>query len=870
MALVLDETTRAEYLALSTAASRASLVVSALSGTVTVEIRNGVGALMASGTMESPWATISGATITVAEVTGVGISVATGGTPDDSWYCQFVSGSRFVRGTFGVAGSSADFRWSRASFLAGSRGALGAVTIEASGLPQVVVAPSISGSLQVGQQLALGDGTWTPSPVTFVRQLQRANSSGGTFSDISGATGALYTVTAADQGKYFRLLVTATNTSGTASSYSSTVGPVVTTGTLPTNTLSPVVFGTAQVGQRITARPGRWNDAVTLSFQWRSRTTASGTPTDVATGAYPVLSIPASLSGLLLDCVVTATNATGSVSATTPLTGAVSSATISSAPTNVTAPALKGTPTPGAVLTMQPGYWTNGPTNFACQVQRGDSASGPWTNVASGPGLTYTVQATDTWLRIGATAQNAVGVSAMTYSGALPVLAAGATPTVAQRIYMDAHTNHFVQGEVQPVRAAVEVARNTPNTPPTALASMPLVYSQHLTRLGSFKLPKVSGEVRYTFGYGGLAMVYNPVGNGGAGSLILTGHLEYSHIGEVTIPTPVDSTNFGALPTASFVTYQPNGRPESLTSGRNLDIGPIGTASGITAIYGLMIAGSRLIYSASIGYLNNQTRSHWARSLDWSVSGSETSGTAVTATNVAGEGAPVRVTAGYMHAIPAAYQVALGGTALTGFIVESAASSEGVNGPGVFTFDPTQVGLVSTLPAPTLLYYPVSAHLQTVSRGYVHNVWNYTSTPRGIVIPNGTRSLLYIGRHGYGMYAYGVGGTDGFGAAVDNANVMIYDPTDSSNGEHAWPYRYQVWAYDLGDLARVKDGTTLPWAVQPYAVWSIEMPIVPVDEGHYTGGMAYDPATRRLFIVQGTTNDSGEPVVTVFRVENAT
>ncbi len=131
MAILLDQTTKAEYDALSLASARASAVVSALTGTVVVEVYNGVNTLVASGTMAAPWATASGATITVGEVTGVGLLVTTGGAPDATWYCQFRSGSRFVRGTFGVLGSGRDFVWSLASFQTGSRGTLGTVVLTA-------------------------------------------------------------------------------------------------------------------------------------------------------------------------------------------------------------------------------------------------------------------------------------------------------------------------------------------------------------------------------------------------------------------------------------------------------------------------------------------------------------------------------------------------------------------------------------------------------------------------------------------------------------------------------------------------------------------------------------------------------------------
>lgn len=134
MAIILDETTLAAYQAQTVASTRAALIVSALSGTVTVEICDGNGVVRASGTMASPWATASGSTVTIGRASGAGIPVSSGGVPDGNWYCQFRSGSRFVRGTFGVQGSGQDFVWSLPTFSGGQRGTIGAVTLTASGV----------------------------------------------------------------------------------------------------------------------------------------------------------------------------------------------------------------------------------------------------------------------------------------------------------------------------------------------------------------------------------------------------------------------------------------------------------------------------------------------------------------------------------------------------------------------------------------------------------------------------------------------------------------------------------------------------------------------------------------------------------------
>jgi hypothetical protein len=230
MPIILDTTTRGEYLALTTASSRASLVVSALSGTVVCEVYDGQDVLRASGTMASPWATASGATVTVGEVTGLGLNVTSGGTPDENWYCQFRSGTRFVRGTFGLPSSVNDFTWSLASFSTGSRGTIGTATLVAQGVlavaPTNLVAPSILGTRSVGSVLTADVGTWLGSPTSYTYQWLRATTVGGAYSDITGATSSTYTLQAADETRFIGLRVTAINDAGSTAVSAVPVGAI--------------------------------------------------------------------------------------------------------------------------------------------------------------------------------------------------------------------------------------------------------------------------------------------------------------------------------------------------------------------------------------------------------------------------------------------------------------------------------------------------------------------------------------------------------------------------------------------------------------------------------------------------------------------
>lgn len=125
--LSLDSTTLAQYAAASTYDARAQAIMAALPDMVEVKVYNS-GGLVGSGTMSTPWATIAGPVITVGTIAS--FIVQTTGTPNPStWYLRFESGTKWLRGTFGLSGSGADFTWSRPVWKAGQRGRIASVSI---------------------------------------------------------------------------------------------------------------------------------------------------------------------------------------------------------------------------------------------------------------------------------------------------------------------------------------------------------------------------------------------------------------------------------------------------------------------------------------------------------------------------------------------------------------------------------------------------------------------------------------------------------------------------------------------------------------------------------------------------------------------
>ncbi len=102
--------------------------------------------------------------------------------------------------------------------------------------PTNTVRPAISGTAQIGEELTVSNGTWSPTPTSFTRRWQRCDASGENCLTIAGATGRTYGVRSADAGHRLRALVTA-HTSGGDSTTPSTASAVVPGGSTTTTTV---------------------------------------------------------------------------------------------------------------------------------------------------------------------------------------------------------------------------------------------------------------------------------------------------------------------------------------------------------------------------------------------------------------------------------------------------------------------------------------------------------------------------------------------------------------------------------------------------------------------------------------------------------
>ena len=149
-------------------------------------------------------------------------------------------------------------------------------------------APTISGTAQVGQTLTATTSNIADSDglVNAVYGYQWVRNDGGTDAEIQGATGSIYTLDAADEGKTVKVRVSFTDDAGNEETLTSAGTAAVEARPNSPATGVPTISGTAQVGETLTADTSGIADdngltGVSYSYQWtRSDTSISG-----ATGA---------------------------------------------------------------------------------------------------------------------------------------------------------------------------------------------------------------------------------------------------------------------------------------------------------------------------------------------------------------------------------------------------------------------------------------------------------------------------------------------------------------------------------------------------------------------------------------------------------
>jgi len=372
-------------------------------------------------------------------------------------------------------------------------------------------------------------------------------------------------------------------------------------------------------------------------------------------------------------------------------------------------------------------------------------------------------------------------------------------------------------------------------------SALPLLTKDGLRYRGGFRMP---GEAMMgaNFDYGGSPIAFNPAKNS-----LFVGNVD-GKVAEISIPNPVNSDNAKAMEMATYL------QPAFVdpTEGHLKEV-----STSDIVLYGLLVYGNRLIGAVSIYYdaSNKQRRSHFSRSLSLTTP-SFSGWSQVWETERTG------LVSGWMSLVPTEWQSRLGGPAITGQCCIPIVARTSY-GPAAFAFNPALVGQ-PTVPAQPLVYY--DSNHTTLGRWEDQNpAYGMTARIGGVAIIAGTRTALFVGSTGLGAACYGSGTADKAAADASPTDNICYDPDDSNQGNHAYPYRYQIWAYDLNDFAAVKSGAKRPWEVVPYGVWPLTFPTSAAQLR--IGGVAYDAQREILYVSQRDGNRgefSSSPLIHAF------
>ena len=286
-----------------------------------------------------------------------------------------------------------------------------ATAIVTSAAPSNVTAPSVTGTAFVDSTLSASSGKWSGAEVlTYTYQWQRCDASGVTCAAIAGETDNSYLIVAADKGQRLRVTVTVTNASGSASRSSGLTDAVIPAPGGPVLAVAPTITGTPAVGQTLTASKGTWTSSGTISYAYawtRCKTPDTCTTIPGATSAtYTVASADA---GFQIRVTVTATDSSGSISASSQLTDAAAKST---RPLNTAKPTVAGLAYVGRVLVAVHGKWVSSSVlSFTVSWQRCTASGTKCKAIKNAKSARYKLSAADLGhrIRVSVTASSALG-----------------------------------------------------------------------------------------------------------------------------------------------------------------------------------------------------------------------------------------------------------------------------------------------------------------------------------------------------------------------------------------------------------------------------------------------------------------------------
>lgn len=190
-------------------------------------------------------------------------------------------------------------------------GAPGIVTTITPPPPQSITAPQINGTAAQDATLTVTEGSWSGSPTQISDQWQDCDPTSLVCTDIPGATGSSYTLTANDVGEQIQVVETATGAGGSTTQESDMTDVVASLA--PVNISPPGIDGDqGMVGEVLTEIPGEWQNSPSVSLQWEDCDITGTVCTAIPGATGPTYTTTENDVNASIVVVETATNAYGS------------------------------------------------------------------------------------------------------------------------------------------------------------------------------------------------------------------------------------------------------------------------------------------------------------------------------------------------------------------------------------------------------------------------------------------------------------------------------------------------------------------------------------------------------------------------------
>lgn len=318
-------------------------------------------------------------------------------------------------------------------------GANGTWTISANptmprGLPINVNAPSLSGTTTYGQQLSVTTGTWDANGSALTQttmQWQSSSDGGTTWTNISGATNASYTIGTL-VGQRVRSVITVTNAAGSSSQPS---------------TASTVIAPAAPSAPRSLSLTEQDH---ALSLSWLVPTSTGGVSiTDyevqISTDGNTWTTVPRTSSTTAAQAITGLSNGSAYYLRVRALNGAngawafVSDPAIPRGlPVNVTAPSVNGIARFNSTVSANDGVWNDNGDSISgtsYQWQASNDNGSTWSNIPAATSANYMVGLyVGSTLRVVVTVTNEAGSSTLASAATATVIAIpAATPVITSQ-----------------------------------------------------------------------------------------------------------------------------------------------------------------------------------------------------------------------------------------------------------------------------------------------------------------------------------------------------------------------------------------------------------------------------------------------------